>query len=419
MDGQRLTKRVIDGLRPKSSEYTVWDRDLTGFGVRVRPNGSMSYIAVYRAGHGRTAPVRKQTLGGVGKLTPDEARALARSVLSAAAQGRDPAAEKSASRRSMTVAELTEAFLAEHVLPKRKTNTAEGYKAALRGHIVPELGAMKADQVSRAAVARLHLNLRATPSSANYVVAVLGSMYGFAQRCGYVPEGCNPADRIDRFKEQARERYLTDGELTRLGEALREAETIGLPWEPDPSKPTAKHAPKAENRRTVFSPFAIAAVRLLLLTGCRLREILHLEWAHVDLERGMLFLPDSKTGRKAVVLNGAAIAVLISLARNGRFVVPGNDPDRPRHDLQRVWIAVRAHAGLQDVRIHDLRHTFASVGAGGGLGLPIVGKLLGHAQAATTARYAHLDNDPIRRASEQIGAQIGRALAGPLHTPRG
>ena len=195
---------------------------------------------------------------------------------------------------------------------------------------------------------------------------------------------------------------------------MREAETVGLPWDLDTDKPNAKHAPRIENRRTVFAPSAVAAVRLLLLTGCRLREILHLQWSHVDFERGMLFLPDSKTGRKPVVLNAPSIAILAALPRCGLYVVPGNDPSRPRHDLQRIWSALTRRAQLKGVRLHDLRHTFASVGAADGLGLPIVGKLLGHAQAATTARYAHLDNDPVRRASERISSAIQSALSPPV-----
>jgi integrase len=153
-------------------------------------------------------------------------------------------------------------------------------------------------------------------------------------------------------------------------------------------------------------------VRLLLFTGCRLREILHLRWDHVDLERGCLFLPDSKSGRKTVILNAPALAVLSRLDRVGPYVVPGDDPERPRHDLKRPWDAVIGRAGLVGVRLHDLRHTYASFGAGGGFGLPIIGKLLGHTQASTTQRYAHLDADPLRRASDAIGSRIAAALAG-------
>ncbi|MCJ2077619.1 site-specific integrase [Methylobacterium sp. E-016] len=401
---------MVESLKPGASEYTLWDSDLSGYGIRVRPNGAMSYIAVYRAGHGRKAPVRKLTLCAVGKITPDEARSLARKALGSAAHGQDPAAEKAASCQSMTVSELAEAFLAEHVEPKRKAKTVEGYRHAIRSHVVPEIGTVKADQLTRAAVTKLHLKLKDRPSAANYVLAVVGSMYGFGQRCGYVPEGHNPAERIDRYAEQSRERFLTSAELTRLGEAMREAETVGLPWELDAHKPKSKHAPRVENRRTVFAPSAVAAVRLLLLTGCRLREILNLQWSYIDFERGMLFIPDSKTGRKPVVLNAASLAILGALPQDGLYVVPGNDPKRPRHDLQRIWSSLTRRAQLQGVRLHDLRHTFASVGAADGLGLPIVGKLLGHAQAATTARYAHLDNDPVRRASERISSKIQSAL---------
>jgi len=179
----------------------------------------------------------------------------------------------------------------------------------------------------------------------------------------------------------------------------------------DQTKPTAKHLPKA-TRLTKIAPSAAAALRLLLFTGCRLREILHLRWQYVDIECGCLFLPDSKSGRKTVILNAPALAVLNGLERLGPYVVPGDDPERPRHDLKRPWDAVTKRAELTGVRLHDLRHTYASFGAGGGLGLPIIGRLLGHAQATTTARYAHLDNDPLRRASEAIAGRIAAAFDG-------
>jgi integrase len=193
---------------------------------------------------------------------------------------------------------------------------------------------------------------------------------------------------------------------------LHEAEIKGIPWDVDEAKPTARHLAKPKNRFTKICPFAAAAIRLLLFTGCRLREILHLKWEQVDLERGLLFLADSKTGRKTVILNALALAVLARLDRLGSYVVPGDDPEKPRADLKRPWEAVARRAGLDGARLHDLRHTYASFGAGGGLGLPIIGKLLGHTQASTTQRYAHLDVDPLRRASEAIGGRIAIALDG-------
>jgi len=170
--------------------------------------------------------------------------------------------------------------------------------------------------------------------------------------------------------------------------------------------------PKATSRYAKIGSFAVAALRHLQFTGCRLREILHLKWENVDSQRGLLFLADSKTGKKTVVLNAPALVVLTGLERIGSYVVPGEHPEKPRADLKGPWEAVSKRAGLDGVRLHDLRHTYASLEAGSGLGLPIIGKLLGHTQASTTQRYAHLDNDPLRRATEHIGNQIAEALEG-------
>jgi integrase len=212
---------------------------------------------------------------------------------------------------------------------------------------------------------------------------------------------------------------LSPGELERLGTAIREAETVGVPWITDPNK-KFKHLPKL-GRETVIGEHAAAALRLLIFTGARLREVLHLKWDHVDLERGLLLLPDSKTGKKTIVLNAPAISVLGGLTRVGAYVIAGDTAatanERPRADLKRPWSAVSRRAGLDGVRLHDLRHNFAAFGAGGGMGLPIIGKLLGHTQPQTTARYAHLDADPLRRASDTIGATIAAAMGEPARPP--
>jgi integrase len=412
MGSQRITKRIVDGLKARESEYAIWDAQMPGFGVRVRPTGAMSYIVVYRAGSGRGAPVRRYTIAGVGRIAPERARTRAKAILGQVAHGHDPAGEKTAERGTPTIAELAERFLSEHVETKRKPGTTAFYRHILSKIVTPDLGTSKADKVTRKQIAKLHAKLHKTPFQANRVLAVVGSMYAFAERTGAVPEGTNPVRKIDKFKEHRRERFLTGAELERLGAAVREAETKGIPWEVDEAKPKAKHLPKANNRFTKIGPFAAAAIRLLLFTGCRLREILHLRWENVDVERGLLFLPDSKSGRKTVILNAPAMAVLTGLKRIGSYVVPGDGPEKPRADLKRPWEAVARRAGLDGVRLHDLRHTYASFGAGGGLGLPIIGKLLGHTQASTTQRYAHLDNDPLRRAAESIGGRIKAAMDG-------
>jgi integrase len=264
--------------------------------------------------------------------------------------------------------------------------------------------------------------MRNRPYQANRMLEVVGSLYSFAGKRKILPLGFNPARGIEQYPEKARERFLTADELARLGDAIREAETVGLPYEIDKAKPTAKHAPKEVNRRTKIGPHAAAAVRLLILTGARLREILHLKWEQVDLERGLLLLPDSKTGKKAIVLNAPAHDNLANLPRAGAYVIAGQaagtHADRPRSDLNRPWRAIVKRADLTGLRIHDLRHTHASIGAGLGLGLPIIGKLLGHTQASTTARYAHLDADPLRRASEHIGTRLAGAMGDLKPHPR-
>jgi integrase len=401
-------------MKARDAEYVAWDKEIPGFGLRVRPTGAKTYIVQYRAGAGRKAPTRKLTLGAVGKLTAEEARTLAKKAVGSVAHGSDPAGKRADDRKGFTVAELANAFLTEHVTAKRRAGTAAHYRDVLERIMVPALGSLKADRVTRADLAKLHLKWKRTPYQANRVLAVVGSMYGFGAKHGLVPEGMNPARGVERYPEDGRERFLSTDELVRLGAAIRKAEKQGIAWNVDEARPTAKHAPK-KARRTVIGPHAAAAIRLLLFTGCRLREILHLKWEHVDFERGLLFLPESKTGRKTIVLNAPALAVLNGLERVGPFVVAGDKLNDPRADLKRPWAMVTRESGLDGLRIHDLRHSFASFGAGGGLGLPIVGKLLGHANAVTTARYAHLDADPLRIASDRIGSTIAAAMGEDGH----
>jgi integrase len=417
MHGKPITKRHVDALLPTNREYFVWDRDLKGFGLRVQPTGEKSYVVKYRPGGGRKAPTRRVTLGRVGTITPDEARKLAKVKLGSVAHGLDPAAVKAAERGALTLKELTDLFLSEHVEAKRKPATASHYRDILQRIVLPELGTRQGEKITTADLARLHVRMKRRPYQANRMLAVVGSLYAFASKRKLVPGGFNPVRGIDKYPEKGRERFLSGQELARLGGAIREAETVGIPWQVDTTKPTAKHIPKEKNGRTVIGKHAAAAIRLLIFTGARLREILHLRWEDVDLERGLLSLPDSKTGKKAIVLNAPAMTVLASLPHVGAYVIAGQDAgtqkEKPRSDLNKPWRSVAKRAGLAGLRIHDLRHTHASFGAGAGLGLPIIGKLLGHARPATTQRYAHLDSDPLRRASEQIGVRLATALGEP------
>jgi integrase len=406
----KLTKRIVDTIEPGDRRVIYYDSELKGFGLKVSPAGTKTWCVEYRPGaRGRSVSKRRMVLGSANTLTPDQARNAARDVLARAALGEDPAASRSAAREMPTFRDFAARYLAEEAKAKLKPRTIVNYEIYLRKHAVPLIGNLKLDKVAPSDVAKMHRRIGQTkPMTANRVVECVSSIYRYAAICGLVLREHNPTSHIEAFREERRERFLNTEELARLGDAIREAETTGLLWEVDDSKPTAKHIPK--NRRTIIGPHAAAALRLLILTGARLREILGLRWEYVDVERGLLFLPDSKTGRKTIVLNAPALAVLSALPRVGSYVIMGDDPEKPRHDLNRPWKLVSRHAALGDVRLHDLRHTHASFGASAGLGLPIIGKLLGHTQPSTTQRYAHLDLDPLRRASDNIGNRLTIAM---------
>lgn len=413
MATRKLTKTALNTLTPRDKVYIVYDDTLRGFGVRVTPNGARSWVVEYRPhGGGRGVGKRRITLGPVTVLTPEQARAAAGDVLAKVRFGEDSPYDRAARRASPLLSDLIDEFMRQEVRPIRKPGTAVLYELYFRRHVTPVLGTKRAREVTTADVARLHRKIGAkTPVTANRVVILISRLYSWAAKTGRVPDDVKPARGISKFREQGRERFLSGEELARLGDALREAETVGLPWVVDEADPKAKHVPK-DNRITKVSPFATAAIRLLLLTGCRLREILNLRWEEYDRERGMLLLPDSKTGRKPVILSSAAMAVLDALPRAGNYVIMGKDPEQARRDLKRPWHAIRHRAGLGPLRLHDLRHTFAATGAGANLGLPVIGKLLGHKNVETTSRYAHLAVDPLRTAADAIASKLESKLGG-------
>ncbi|OAM77134.1 tyrosine-type recombinase/integrase [Devosia elaeis] len=434
----KIGRRTLAAIKPAARPTTFFDTDVRGFGLLVRPSGARSWILEYRPGAGgRGVSKRRLVIGDPETMTPETARRAAKDMLADVRKGKDPAAERAEERRAETVKEILDAWLRRHVDTKRKGSTAALYRQIIDTHIIPALGTKRALAVTKQEVARLHEAVatkgkqkrkaeakprasRVTPRGgtyvANRVVALLSAAFNWAADAGLLPDGHrNPALGIEKFREQARERYLTSEELARLGAALHEAETVGIPWEVDETKPKAKHTPK-QNRSTMLTPHVVAALRLLIFTGARLREILNLRWADVDLERGALFLPDSKTGRKTVLLSAPAVEILESLPRVGSFVIAsesaGTAEEQPRHDLKKPWALVTRRAGLSGLRIHDLRHSFASFAVGGGVGLPLLGGLLGHADVKTTQRYAHLASDPLRRAANATAETIAGVLHG-------
>jgi integrase len=384
----KITKRAVDRLEPgiDGSEVVLWDTEVKGFGCRVQRGGSKSYIVHYRLGSGRGAPIRKLTIGKHGApWTPEKARSEAKRLLGMVESGADPAADKIARKEAPTIVDLAERFLAEHAEAKRKASTAAEYRRLLDRTILPVLGKRRVTDVTRQDIAKLHHGHRNTPYQANRLLAVLGKMFNLAERWAMRPDGSNPCRHVEKFAERKRERMLSATELGRLGDALSAHQG---------------------------SPYAVAAVKLLVFSGARLGEILSLRWDWIDFDHGEARLPDSKTGAKTLHLPPPALAVLADLPRldNNPHVIVGHKPGAAMVNLEKPWRTIRAAASLDDLRLHDLRHAFASVAASSGMGLPIIGKMLGHTQAATTNRYAHLASDPVKAAAAAVAGKIAAAM---------
>lgn len=397
----RLTKRLLDSL-PKTGPAIVWDGELPGFGVRYQ-GGAWRYVLKYRV-RGRQ---RWIAIGRHGApWTVETARDEARRLLGLVAADMDPATQRDAGKACPTLREFAERYVVEFAEVHKKPRTVVEERGLLGLRLAPRsprrpqqgrhqrtvldaLGRLRLDEITHADVVRFHTEWKDTPTRANRALTLLAHMFGTAERWGLrLPSG-NPCRGLRRYPERRHERFLSEAEFARLGDALDEAERDGS-----------------------VSPVAAAAVRLLIFTGCRMSEALTLRWEHVHLDAGALRLPDSKTGAKAVYLNPPALKLLASLPRfeGNPHVFPGLKPGAPLTDLEHPWQRVRARAGLDDVRLHDLRHSFASVAASRGHSLLIAGKLLGHTQAATTQRYAHLSADPVRAASDDVAATIEAAM---------
>jgi integrase len=384
----KITKRHVESLRPGTADVFAWDDELRGFGIRVKPSGLRSYIVQYRNAHGRS---KRMTIGEHGRLTAEEARKQARLILSKVDRGADPSEARQTARKAPTVTEFAERYLSDHAATKMRPKSATEDRRMLSRLLLPALGNRKLADVTRADITRLHHDLRRTPTQANRVLSLLSRMMNLAEKWALRPDGSNPCRHVEKFKEAKRDRYLSADELARLGDVLAEREQ------------TATEAPSV-----------IAAIRLLILTGCRLSEILTLRWEFVDFAGSCLRLPDSKTGSKIVHVNAPALAVLSAVERKDTspWVIVGEKPGAHLVNLQKPWRRIRTAAGIPEVRLHDLRHSFASVAVGLGEGLPMIGKLLGHTQPQTTARYAHLAADPVKAATERVGAALAGMMGG-------
>src|SRR6516165_8446047 len=382
----KLTKRIADATKPAPDrEIFRWDSELRGFGLRVKPTGVKSYIIQYRTPAGTS---RRMTIGQHGVLTSEEARKEAKIQLGRVAKGDDPAADKAAARNGISFAAFAERYLSDHAATKKKPSSVRMDQINLKKHILPALGRKRLDSVSRADVVRLHHSMRATPGAANRCLALLSKMLNLAEQWGERPDGSNPCRHVEKYRENKRNRFLSAAELARLGAACQRCEQDGT-----------------------ISPSFLALVRLLIFTGARLSEIQKAQWDWVDFETGVLRLPDSKTGAKLIMLPAPALEVLARLPRmeGNPYVITGED-NRYLVNVWKQWAILREVAELKNIRLHDLRHSFASVGAAGGMPLNLIGGLLGHRQTQTTLRYAHLAADPLKAAANQIAGVIAATM---------
>ncbi|MCC3305539.1 tyrosine-type recombinase/integrase [Sneathiella sp. HT1-7] len=374
----KLTKRFVDlAALPSPGEKDIfhWDSELKGFGLRIKHTGIKSYLVQYRK-DGRS---RRLTLAKHGALTADQARQRARIELGNVAKGEDPAEDRQQQRKAPTFAHLAEDYIKRHALPNKRPKSVKDDQSMLDNYLLPKLGNLKVQNIRQRDLEQIILKLRETPYRANRVRALASKMFNLAGHWGWSDK--NPVTGIPKFQEQKRDRWLSEGELQRLATVLE----------------------NHPNER------AVTIVRMLILTGARRGELMSAKWEDFNFERAVWTKPAHTTKQKRteyVPLSDDAIRIMTDWRDGqpeiGEYAFPGKRAGQPVTEIKRFWDEVRAAANLPDVRLHDLRHTFASHLVSSGVSLPIVGKLLGHTQPQTTQRYAHLADDPLREAANKM-----------------
>jgi integrase len=381
----RITKTYVESIpTPQSQPSFVWDDKVSGFGVKVLPSGKRKYVLKYRTHGGRAGRQRLLGLGSHGPVTADQARALAQRALASVAEGEDPQAKRQAVSMAPTLTFVWDRYERDH-LSLKKDSTQRNYKAIWRDRLKPAFGKHKVKEISRGDVDAFHKGLSATPYQANRILALLSKLMNLAEQWEW-REGTNPCRHISKFRERARQRFLAMDEIA----AVRDASAKLL----------------ADNEITAH---AASILELLLLTGARSGELASARWDWVNWDLQMIALPDSKSGAKTIYLSKAAVEVLReqhARSKDQAYIYPGRSAGKHIHNLRKPWARICKEAGLEGVRVHDLRHTAASLALGSGTSLAIVGRLLGHTQVQTTLRYAHLDTDPALHAADLIGEKV-------------
>lgn len=413
--GMKLTLRSIEAAEPREAEYVLWDHELSCFGVRVRPGGAKTFIARTRVGKGRSARKVTITLGKPGIVTVEDARRKARAAIADAAAGNEPARPESRTGPA-NVAALCQLWVEKAALRSRQRGKLAGQLrdpkniaidvGRINAHIVPLIGKIRLSDINAGIIARFRdavargetaqetktkprgvRRVTGGEGTASRTLRLLSSILSFGVREGYL--GANPALGVEKTPDRSMERFLSPDEMRRLGDALMKLEAAGAPGA------------------------GLSIIRMLALSGARKGEIEQLKWTEVDLRTGFLRLAGSKTGAKLIPITGPMRAILEKRGKLGErgFVFASLGSDLYFQGTPKLWLRVRKLAGLDDVRLHDLRHSAASFGLAGGLGLEVIGKLLGHADIKTTRRYAHLSEGHVRAAAETMADGIAELLS--------
>jgi integrase len=387
---ERLTEAYVEALKSDGRDRFVFDARQPGFAIRVTPTGTKIFTAQgYVNGRKRRVTVAYHPETSVAR-----ARELALQALADMQRGNDPIVERkaragTAKASAMTVAQLADKWLADYVRPKLKPHTIRDYQQLLRQHILPALGQLSVAHIGRDDIVRLHVAMESIPRRANYAIATIRALLNFAADLELRPPNSNPARGIKNYREYKRERFLSEAEIAKAADAITNAEQKGT-----------------------IGPHGAAGLRLCLFSGARSGEITAIEWSHIDWHRRLIRLPDSKTNEpRTIHLSEPALEILKSIPRVGCFVIAGAKPNEPYKNLTRAWIFARELVGLSDVRLHDLRHSYASLAASKGISLQTIGKLLGHRDPQTTARYAHLATDAVAAVNDQLGEALSAAIA--------
>ncbi len=388
----KLTKRVVESAPARSQRYELSCDSLAGFLLRVLPSGKKVFYVRYRRG-GRSGGQRRVRIGVYGEqLTVSEARKIARKYLAEVAQGRDPGGAIQARRKAPTFKEVAERYMAEHVALHCKPATHMNFRILLKKHLYPRLATLKVDEIRRVDINRVHKAIgRETPGAANRALTMASAIFNHAELWELRPQHSNPTRGVKRFKERKIERFLSPEERVTLEKVLRETEL------------------KVRGEPGYVSPGAVSAIRLLLLTGARLSEITGLTWDMVNWQQCCFRLPDSKTGAKDIIVAKSTmqyVRELYELREPGCVYVCPSETGKKLQNMQRVWISIRKRAGIEDVRLHDLRHSAASDALAAGIPLEFIGAMLGHKSVQTTQRYAHLADRVLRAAVETTTRRI-------------